>query len=473
MENYLAIDIGASSGRHILGRVEDGRIVLEETGRFANSLVRRGGHDCWDIDSLVEAVKSGIDAVLARTSVASVGIDTWGVDFVLLDENGGRCGDAVAYRDARTAGAAEEIERDLMPFAELYGRTGIQRASYNTIYQLWALKKERPDELAQAAHFLTVPEYINYRLTGKIVHEYTDSSTTGLLDAAKKDWDFDLIARLGLPRHIFGKLEMPGATVGEYRGVKVVLPAMHDTASAYLAVPARDENAVYLSSGTWSLLGVESDAPILSEAARLNNFTNEGGAWGRYRFLRNIMGLWIVQSIRRELNGTGYVEGRDGGAAEAALRRLVDYGRAREYSFAELSEAARGAADLGAVLDVNDSRFLNPDSMVGEVLSAAAELGKAPKTVGSLVRLVYRSLAECYAAAIRGLSSITGRKYTSLNIVGGGSRDVFLNELTSRATGLEVVAGPSEGTAVGNLIVQMVAGGEFAGLKEAREAIVR
>ena len=473
MKNYLAIDIGASSGRHIIGRVEDGKIVLEEVYRFTNSQIRKDGHDCWDIDKLVESVKQGIDAAMAKGPVESIGLDTWGVDFVLLDANGERCSDAVAYRDTRTAGAAEEIETQVMSFADLYKRAGIQKTSFNTIYQLWALKKEHPEQLAKAAHFLTVPEYINYRLTGKIVHEYTDSSTSSLLDAAKKDWDRDLIEKLGLPAGIFGKLEMPGATVGEYKGIKVVLPALHDTGSAYLAVPARDDRAVYLSSGTWSLLGVENDKPITTKVACLANFTNEGGAWGRYRFLKNIMGLWMIQSIRRELNGVKYVEGKDGDATKEALSRLTDYQKGKEYSFGDLSNIARGENTYNVIVDVNEQRFMNPDSMIGEVLKAAGESGRAPTTVGELMQCVYKSLAECYADAIRNLSEITGKSYTSINIVGGGSQDLYLNALTAEATGLEVFTGPIEGTAIGNLIVQMIAGGEFADLTEARKAVVR
>ena len=472
MKNYLAIDIGASSGRAIIGSVRDGKISLEEVYRFENSQVRLNGHDCWDIDKLVESVKAGVDAAMAKVPVESIGIDTWGVDFVLLDEAGERCSDSVAYRDERTKGADAEIERDVMSFADLYARTGIQKASYNTIYQLWALKKEHPEQLERAAHFLTVPEYINYRLTGNIVHEYTDSSTTALLDAAKKDWDFDLIAKLGLPTRIFGKLEMPGATVGEYRGVKVVLPALHDTGSAYLAVPARDDRAVYLSSGTWSLLGVENEAPITTEAALAANFTNEGGAWGRYRFLKNIMGLWMIQSIRRELNGTSYVAGKGGDETAEALAEMSDWEKGRKYSFQDLEMAARSADDCKATIDVNDQRFLNPKSMVGEVLAAAGADGNAPKTVGALMKCVYKSLAECYADAIRNLSEVTGKTYTSINIVGGGSQDKYLNALTADATGLEVFAGPVEGTAIGNLIVQMVAGGEFADLAAARRAVL-
>lgn len=470
MKNYLAIDIGASSGRHILGRVENGKIKLEEVYRFDNSQIRKNGHDCWDLDALVASVKAGIDAALAKGPVESIGLDTWGVDFVLLDAEGKLCSDAVAYRDARTTNADIEIEAQVLSFDELYARTGIQKAPYNTIYQLWALKKEHPEELERAAHYLSVPEYINYALTGKIVHEYTHSSTTALLDAAKKDWDFDLIEKLGLPKKIFGKLEMPGTTVGEYKGVKVVLPALHDTGSAYLAVPARDDKAVYISSGTWSLLGVENTEPITTEIARIANFTNEGGAWGRYRFLKNIMGLWMIQSIRRELNGVSYVEGKASDATSAALAKIIDYEKGKKYSFNDLEMSARGSAGVTTV-DVNSSRFLNPPSMIGEVLAAASEEGEAPRTVGELMQCVYKSLAECYAEAIANLSSITGKTYTSVNIVGGGSKDKYLNALTAEATGLEVFAGPTEGTAIGNLIVQMITAGEFDDLAAARAAI--
>ena len=473
MKHYLAVDIGASSGRHILGTVSDGKIQLEEVYRFDNGQIRKDGHDCWDIEKLVESVKAGIDEAMGRAQIESVGIDTWGVDFVLLDADGRMIGAAVAYRDARTAGAAEEIEREVISFEKLYSSAGIQKTSFNTIYQLWALKKEHPEMLAQAAHLLMVPEYLNYRLTGNIVHEYTDSSTTSLLDAAKKDWDFGLIERLGLPKQIFGELKMPGETVGVYKGVKVVLPAMHDTASAFLAVPARDARAVYISSGTWSLLGVENDMALTTPESCAANFTNEGGAWGRYRYLKNIMGLWMIQSIRRELNGVRYVEGRSGEAVEEALQSLVDYEKGHKYSFDELEMAARGASGYQVVVDVNDQCFMNPPSMVAEVVKAASKSGQPPATVGELMQCVYNSLARCYAEAIRSLSEITGKIYTSVNIVGGGSQDKYLNSLTADATGLEVFAGPVEGTAIGNLIVQMIAGGEFPDLAAARRAIVR
>lgn len=471
MKNYLAVDIGASSGRHMLGRKVDGKLELEEVYRFENSQVRKDGHDCWDVEKLVSSVKAGIDAAIGKAEIESIGIDTWGVDFVLLDADGNLVSDAVAYRDTRTAGAAEEIEKEILSFDELYARTGIQKTSFNTIYQLWALKKEHPEQLEKAATFLMMPEYINYRLTGNIVHEYTDSSTTALLDAAAKDWDFDLIEKLGLPKRIFGKLEMPGALVGYYNGVKVVLPAMHDTGSAYLAVPARDDRAVYLSSGTWSLLGIESETPLATPESCRANFTNEGGAWGRYRFLKNIMGLWMIQSIRRELNGVKYVEGRDNDETIQALKGISDWSKGREYSFADLEMAARGSACYQVTVDVNDQRFMNPESMIAEVVDAASKSGPPPSRIGELMQCVYRSLAECYADAITNLSEITGRNFTSVNIVGGGCQDKYLNALTAEATGLEVFAGPVEGTAIGNLIVQMIAGGEFENLAEARKAI--
>ena len=471
MKNHLAIDIGASSGRHILGTVRDGKISLEEVYRFDNSLVRKDGHDCWDVEMLVANVKAGIDAAMEKCAIDSIAIDTWGVDFVLLDEAGALCSDAVAYRDARTAGADKEIETGVMGFDELYARTGIQKAPYNTIYQLWALKKECPEQLEKAAHLLMMPEYLVYRLTGNIVHDYTISSTTGLLSAAAKDWDFEAIGRLGFPKRIFGRLEMPGAAAGEYRGAKVVLAAMHDTASAYLAVPARDENAVYISSGTWSLLGVENTAPITTRESREANFTNEGGAWGRFRYLKNIMGLWMIQSIRRELNGVSYIDGQGGEATREALARLSDYEKGRKYSFDDLSMAARGEP-YNVTIDVNDSRFLNPPSMTAEVMAAAEEEGgPAPATVGELLQCVYLSLAACYADAIATLGELTGKTYTSINIVGGGCRDIYLNSLAAQATGLEVFAGPVEGTAIGNLIVQMIAAGEFQSLADARKAI--
>lgn len=483
MKKHLAIDIGASSGRHILGWVEDGKIRLKEIYRFENSQVVRNGHDCWDIQALARHVLLGCKAAADIGEIPeTVGIDTWGVDFVLVDERGLPVGDAVAYRDKRTDGMPEHVD-SVVPFGELYAHTGIQKAVFNTIYQLAALKKESPEQLEKAERLLFVPDYLNFVLTGRQVNEYTDASTSSLLNAKTCDWDREIIARLGLPDRIFKPLSMPGTVLGGFTGAvqsivgydaKVVLPACHDTGSAYLAVPARDDKAIYLSSGTWSIIGVENEEAIATPESCAANFSNEGGAWRRFRFLKNIMGLWMVQSIRRELNGVAYVEGKGGEATASALAGISDWEKGKKYSFADLEAAARAAGDFPSVVDAADKRFFAPESMIAAVCGACAESGqRSPSTVGELVQCVYSSLAQSYAKEAKLLASLTGKEYTTLNIVGGGSQDAYLNDLTAKATGLEVVAGPTEGTAIGNLIVQMIATGEFADLAEARKAIVR
>ena len=475
MTYHLAIDIGASSGRHILGHLEDGKMILEEVFRFDNSQIRKDGHDCWDHQALARSVLQGIAKCKEIGKLpATIGIDTWGVDFILLDEQGLPCSDMVAYRDARTEGADALVDAAI-PADELYTRCGIQKMLFNTIYQLVALKKEHPEQLEKAQRLLMVPEYLNFVLTGKMANEYTNATTGNLVNARAKDWDWEVIDRLGLPRRVFGKLEMPGTMLGGLTptvqaavgfDAQVVLPATHDTGSAFLAVPARDDKAVYISSGTWSLLGVENAEPITTPEAKAANFTNEGGAWHRFRFLKNIMGLWMIQSIRRELNGVDYVEGKE----KTATWTLADYEKGRKCSFADLEDAAKAASSFAGRVDANDTRFFSPASMIAEVLAAA---DVKPATVGELMQCVYASLAACYAKMIKNLSSLTGKTYTSVNIVGGGSKDGYLNKLTAEATGLEVFAGPTEGTAIGNLIVQFIAAGEFKDLADARAAVVR
>lgn len=473
MQNYyLAIDIGASSGRHILGTVKDGRLILEEVHRFANRQFRKNGHDCWDIEYLWRGIMDGLKKCGEMGRIpTTIGIDTWAVDYVLLDENEERIGDAVAYRDLRTAGMSRVAE-EVISQEELYRRTGIQKQSFNTIYQLMALQREDPDQLARAKSLLMIPDYFNFLLTGVKRQEYTNATSTGLVNAHEKLWDRELISRLGLPEELFGELSLPGTVVGELRpeirdqagfSSTVVLPATHDTGSAFLAVPARDDRAVYLSSGTWSLLGVENDRPITTEESRLANFTNEGGAWYRFRYLKNIMGLWMIQSVRRELNGTAYVEGHTGRYADG-----------RTWDFPDLIEAAKNAEDFPSVLDVNDDAFLAPDSMIDEIKAACAKSGQQiPQTVGEIMQCIYRSLSGCYAEAIRELAKLTEKNFSSIHIVGGGCQDGYLNAMTSQATGLPVYAGPVEGTAIGNLIVQMIRGGQFPDLASARAAIRR
>lgn len=456
MTYYLAVDIGASSGRHILAHLENGKIVLEEVYRFKNNVDNVNGQLCWDTVRLFTEIKNGIKQCKTLGKIpVSMGIDTWGVDFVLLDEHDNLVGDTVAYRDSRTEGMDDEVYK-YVPAEELYAKTGIQKQLYNTIYQLMSIKTAHPEHLEAADKMLMIPNYFHYLLTGNAVNEYTLATTGNLVNAESKDWDFDIIDRLGFPRRLFGKLGLPGDTVGEFTpaiaqevgfSCKVVLPGTHDTASAVAAVPANDDDFLYISSGTWSLLGVERMIPDCSEQSRLLNFTNEGGINYRFRYLKNIMGLWIIQSIKRELKD--------------------------EYGFGQLSEMAK-AADIDTVFDVDDQRLLAPTSMIEAVKVMCAEAGgKQPQTVGELVKTVYLSLAKRYGEAVREMEQITGRTYTRLHIVGGGCQDGYLNKLTAESTGLDVYAGPIEATALGNLMVQMLADGVFASLEEGRECIGR
>ena len=455
MRYYLAVDIGASSGRHILGHVEHGKIVLEEVYRFSNRMVPKNGHQCWELDRLYQNILEGLKACKAAGKIPeTMGIDTWAIDFVLLSGNGDVLGDTVAYRDSRTEGMRQLVERRL-PFDEHYAITGIQYQPFNTVYQLMALKQQHPEQLEQAERFLMVPEYFNYRLTGKQMNEYTNATSTALVDARSKQWSTEILKRLELPEKLFAPLHLPGTVVGNFTSevrnevgfdCRVILPATHDTGSAYLAVPARDDAAVYLSSGTWSLLGVENRKPVTTPKSRKLNFTNEGGYEYRYRFLKNIMGLWMIQSIRH------------------------DYGD--QYSYAELEQMAREASSFESLVNVDNERFLAPKNMVAEVQNACRESGQTvPQTPGEVMQCVYRSLAGAYARTIRQLENLTGKQYTSLNIVGGGSKDGYLNELTARASGLPVFAGPTEGTALGNLMVQMLFTGEYDNLTAARRAV--
>ena len=470
MKYYLAIDIGASSGRHILGHVENGKMILEEMYRFDNLQVRKNGHDCWDMENLWNGIVGGLKACGAAGKIpATIGIDTWGVDYVLMDENDNVLGDAVAYRDSRNEGMDLEVSKFISP-EDLYARTGIQKQPFNTIYQLMAQKLEHPEQVKNAKRLLMVPEYLSFLLTGVKKSEYTIASTGSLLDAHKKDWDRELIEMLGLPVDIFGELSMPGTAVGDLLpeiqkevgfNSSVILVAAHDTGSAFLAVPAKDDNAVYLSSGTWSLLGVENEMAITTEASRQANFTNEGGAWYRYRYLSNIMGLWMIQSVRRELNGVSYVAGKDNRVATG-----------KKWSFPDLIAEAEKEEGFAAVVDVNASCFLAPESMIQAIKDECARTNQpVPETVGQIMQCVYTSLSRCYRDAIHALEGLTGKRYTSINIVGGGCQDGYLNRRTAQATGLTVYAGPVEGTAIGNLLVQMIEAKEFENLQAARNAI--
>ena len=460
---HVAIDIGASSGRHIVGEVVDGRMQLTEVYRFENGLTRKNGHLCWDIDALVENVIAGLAAAHEQGfEPSTIGIDTWAVDYVLLDEDDERIGDCVGYRDARTDGVKDALElAGILSFDEHYAHTGIQYQQFNTAYQLCALSREDRTQLEAATTMLMVPDYLGFVLTGVKAQEYTNASTTALVGAASCDWDNELIARLNLPRRIFQDIRMPGQALGRLRpevaarvgfDAEVVLVASHDTGSAWLAVPARDEQAVYFSSGTWSLVGVENREPICTPASAAANLTNEGGYERRYRYLKNIMGLWMIQNVRRELGeATGTAPSWDELVAAA--------------------EEAR-AAGFRSVVDADDQEFLAPASMLAALRDVCARSGQpVPETMGEYALCVYDSLAADYARTVAQLHELTGVDYTSINIVGGGSNNGYLNQATADACGLPVFAGPTEGTALGNLMVQFIYSGEYATLEEARAAI--
>lgn len=462
MECYLAVDIGASSGRHVVGWAEDGKLCTREVHRFENGAREVDGTLCWDLDALWEAVLAGMAACRAAGfAPRSVGVDTWGVDYVLLDGGGHRLGPAVAYRDGRTEGMDAVVEAKI-PFDELYAVTGTQKQPYNTIYQLAAQQKQDPALLKEAARLLMMPDYLHWRLSGTLCNEYTHATTSGLVDARARAWSRPLLEKLGLPGGLFGPLAAPGTRLGPLLpevaqrvgfACEVVLPASHDTASAFLAVPkaaggpgARG-GGVTLSSGTWSLLGTELREPLITEEGRRANFTNEGGYGGTIRLLKNIMGLWMVQELRREL-GKG------------------------DYSYARLEALARENGDFDSVVDAEDRAFLAPKSMAEAVRKACRDSGQpVPESPGQLARCIYRSLAACYRRAVGELETLTGARYDRVHIVGGGSRDGYLNQLTADATGLPVLAGPAEGTAAGNLMVQMLAGGTFEDLPAARRAL--
>ena len=448
---FLAVDIGASSGRHILGWIENGKLQLEEVYRFPNGTSLKNGHQCWDHVGLVENVILGMKRCKEIGKIPSyMGIDTWGVDFLLVDKNGEVIGDSVGYRDDRPSGIDKAVY-ECISEEELYERTGIQKQLYNTVYQLMALKTQSPAELEAADALLMMPDYLGYRLTGICHQEYTNATTAQLVNISTGEWDMELIERLGYKKELFGKLSMPGETLGRLSpeiverigyDLTVIHPASHDTGSAVLAVPTNSDNVAYLSSGTWSLMGIERLIPDSSIEARAHNFTNEGGYDKRFRFLKNIMGLWIIQSIKRELGG--------------------------KYSFGEMSDMARAIGDAKYRITVNDGRFLAPTSMIEEIKAAC---GAPDMKLDELLSCVYHSLAECYAETIREISEMTGRTPEALHIIGGGSQDGYLNELTAKAIGIDVYAGPVEATAIGNLLSQMLGVGVFSDIREARETV--
>ncbi|MBO5337184.1 MAG: rhamnulokinase [Lachnospiraceae bacterium] len=451
---FLAIDIGASSGRHILGSVENGKMVLEEVYRFWNGMDNVDGTLCWDVDRLFREIIEGMKKCKELGKIpVSVGIDTWGVDFVLLDKDDKIIGKTVGYRDHRTDGMDEEVYK-IVSQDELYERTGIQKAIYNTIYQLMAVKLNAPEDMENAAAMLMIPDYFHYKLSGKKVQEYSEATTAQLVNPATKDWDYELIEKLGFNKEMFQKILMPGTKIGNLTqevqelvgyDCNVILPPTHDTASAVMAVPTNEEDTCYISSGTWSLMGVERADADCSKASEIANFTNEGGYNGRITYLANIMGLWMIQSVRNQL--------------------------APDMSYGDLCEQA-AKETISTVVDCQDSSFLSPDDMVVAVKDYCKASGQqVPETLPELASVIYNSLAKCYAEKLKEIEKLTGKKYDKINIIGGGSNAKYLNELTAKYTGVEVHAGPGEATAIGNILAQMIEEGVFANLVEARRCV--
>lgn len=432
MTYYLAIDIGASSGRHILGYIDNGRLKLEEIHRFENYITNQNGTLVWDIEHLVSEVKKGIAKCKEIGKIpCTVAIDTWGVDYVLLDESKQEILPAVSYRDSRTNRVINKV-KSIISAEELYLKTGIQKQNFNTIYQLYADKLS--GRLEDAKHFLMIPAYLSYKLTGIIKNEYTNATTTGMVNADTKQWDYEIIDKLSLPKHLFGTLDTPCTVIGnftkemqDYAGFDstVIFAPSHDTASAVCACPI-DDNSVYISSGTWSLIGVESLNPIVNEKSMAANFANEGGIDYRFRFLKNYMGMWLFQNVKKNLNN--------------------------EFSYDDMMRLAMQSKRF-EMIDTNAPDFLAPENMINAIRSY---LKNESIPIEVVINSVYHSLAQSYKNAIDEIEKLAGKTIDNVFIVGGGSKDTYLNKLTAQYTGKKVVTGLSEATATGNLLSQIM-----------------
>lgn len=452
MSTFLAVDFGAGSGRVIAGHLGDGKLSLDELHRFSNRQVRIGRHLYWDFPALFDDMKEGLRRAAAKyDDIESIGIDTWGVDYGLVDQGGNLMGNPVCYRDASTEGMPEEIFGSL-DISAYYSVSGVQPMAINTMFRLYAGMKENAAWLREARHLLFMPDLFAYYLTGVPGNEYCIASTSGLLDVHRRTWNLPLIRTLGLPEHLFGEVLKPGtvrgtvlqevaAEVGLPKGVKVISVGSHDTASAVYAVPFRKGKegvSAFLSSGTWSLLGVVSDSPIVTEKARADGFTNEGGVGGNIRFLQNITGLWILQCLIRQWKS-----------------------RAMQTDYDFLIGEAEKVADA-AYIDVDASDFQNPSDMEAAIAEYCRARGaKVPRTQGEYVRCVLQSLAERYRKGIAQLNSMLPEPIEFLHIIGGGCRNRLLNRLTEEAIGIPVLPGPVEATAIGNLSLQALACGKI------------
>lgn len=450
---YVAVDIGASSGRLILGEIKNGKLQIKEVSRFANGFTNEEGTCYWDLDHLLNQILLGLQKIKSMGYEQCVlGIDTWAVDYVLVDENGKRLREAVSYRDDRTMNTINIITKQRSK-KEIYQKTGIQFQPFNTIYQLY----EEDQKLLSAANtILMIPDYLGYCLTGVAVTEETNGSTTQLLNIHEHQFDSDLLALISVKKEQFARLVEPGTKLGTLKkewfpsydlpDVQVIAVASHDTASAIVGTPGVGNDWAYLSSGTWSLLGIENNKPIVKDEALQGNYTNEWGAFKTVRFLKNIMGMWLIQEVRRILP--------------------------INYTFPQLVEEAKKVNAFKQFVNFNDERFLNPDNMIEEIQSYCRSTNQEiPISPGELANCIYNNLAIIYAIAIDELEKITGKKIERLHIVGGGSNNEWLNQLTANLSGRTVLAGPSEATAIGNVMMQMITTEEVTDLFAARNLI--
>jgi rhamnulokinase len=456
-ERYLALDLGAESGRAMVGTFDGERLSLAEAHRFRNRPVRLPDGLHWDILALMAEVRAGIAAAERDGPLASLSVDAWGVDFGLLDRRGALLGNPVHYRDARTDGMVEAAF-DVVAREEIFEQTGIQFLPINSLYQLLAMVRADDPTLRVASVFLTIPDLLNYWLTGQQVCEFTNATTTQCYNPRTGSWADALLTRLSIPRHLFPEVVPPGNQLGPLlddmgheRPVNVVLPGSHDTASAVAGTPLAGEHAAYISSGTWSLVGIEVSEPIITDAALALNLTNEGGVAGTFRLLRNVMGLWLVQGIRASLERSG-----------------------RPLEYAELTDLASSSPPLQALIDPDAPEFLRADDMRQAIRDFCRASGQSPPDgAGPLVRTALESLALRYRWVIDRLEEVSGRSIRTINVVGGGVNNRLLCQMAADATGRVVLAGPSEATALGNIAVQAIAAGRLGSVKQAREAIAR
>ncbi len=438
---YLAFDLGAQSGRAVLAHLQSGILTTEEVHRFPNEPVDYGGSLHWDVPRLWLELRNALSR-LGEVELAGIGVDAWGVDYALLGERGDLLENPYHYRDRRTEGIMEDVLRTVSK-EEIYNATGIQFMPINTLYQLVAAQRRTPKLLAAAKYLLTIPDLFNYWLTGNATCEFTNATTTQMVDPVKRTWATNLMQRLELPANLPGPIVEPGSILGtllpeitchsSYAGATVIAPACHDTGSAVAAISARDGTA-FLSSGTWSLLGTELDYPVITPEALRLNFTNEGGVNGTTRLLKNVMGLWMLQGCRQSWTARGF-----------------------SYEYLELIELAARQPSFRHLVDPDDESFLRPSDMLASIDKFCTRTHQPiPKEPGAYVRAVLESLAFKYRLVLRNLEQVTGKQIEQIRIIGGGSKNRFLNQLTANATGKRVLAGPAEATALGNIAVQIL-----------------